>query len=346
MEGAIMTEAQINRPDLRIGIVGVGNVARNNYLPWFVRQNGVNLYYYSRTAASADTVVGQFGGQRMDSLEDLAGRNPDVVFILTDETRHVPIARELLKYGIKRLFIEKPLQATNGQADVTEQDFFDARDMLLEARIAGTEVAMNFNYRFFAQSLNAKKLIRERNLGQLLQSTWFVHYACWSHCIDLLRHFGGAVRSVAALNGERSFGTGNMRGADIAAAFTLQSGAVGTIIGSSAPSSQLPLYHVTMSFERGTVCFSDLDARLTLYQEGSSFGESFFIMPDKSRWTQYAASFEQSLEAYFHSLRNGEAPPVSGTDGLAELQFEAALKRSAVSGKTVELESEFSMEGV
>lgn len=114
----------------------------------------------------------------------LAGRNPDVVFILTDETRHVPIARELLQYGVKRLFIEKPFQAANGQANVTEQDFFDARDLLLEAR-----------------------------------------------------------------------------------------------------------------------------------------------------WTQYAASFEHSLEAYFDTLRNGEAPPVSGLDGLAELQFEAALNARRRPGK-------------
>ncbi|MDF2726152.1 MAG: dehydrogenase [Paenibacillus sp.] len=341
-----MVATQFGRPDdLRIGIVGVGKVAMKNYLPWLAKQNGASLYYYSRTASSADEAVNRFGGYRTESLEELAGNHPDVIFILTNETSHVPIARELLKYGAKRLFIEKPLQATNGQANVTERDFFDARLLLREARDAGVEVAMNFNYRFFEQSLNLKRLIHERNLGQLLQSTWFVHYACWSHCIDLLRHFGGAVRSVSALNGERVHGTGNMGGTDIAAAFTMQTGAVGTIVGTSSSSFRLPLYHVTMNFEHGTVLFSDLDARLTLYREGASFSESFAILPDKSRWAQYDASFERSLEAYFLALRNGETPPVTGLDGLAELQFEAALRRSAASGRAVDLEAEFPLEG-
>jgi predicted dehydrogenase len=331
--------------DLRIGIVGIGKVALKNYLPWLAKQSGVSLCYYSRTVSSADEAVKRFGGYRVESLKELADSHPDVIFILTNETSHVPIARELLKYGAKRLFIEKPLQASNGQANVTEQDFYDARLLLREARNAGTEVAMNFNYRFFEQSQNLTRLIRERNLGQLLQSTWLVHYACWSHCIDLLRHFGGAVRSVAALNGECLHGKGNMRGIDIAAAFTMQSGAVGSIVGSSSASSRLPLYHVTMNFEHGTVHFTDLDAQLTLYREGAGFSESFAIMPDKSRWSQYDASFERSLEAYFLALRKEEAPPVTGLAGLAELQFEAALRRSSTTGKSVDLEAEFPLEG-
>lgn len=339
-----MTVTSNNRPELRIGIVGVGTVATNNYLPWLARQGGVELYYYSRTAAKTEAAISRFGGHRMDSLEEMARQDLDVIFILTNETSHCTIARELLKYGVKRLFIEKPLHAANGQANVTEQDFYEARDMLREAQSKGTEVAMIFNYRFFAQSQNLKRLIQERDLGEMLQSTWFVHYACWSHCIDLLRYFGGPVHSITAISGDRRFGSGHMLGHDVAAAFTLTSGAVGTIVGSSASSFHLPLYHVTMNFERGTVSFSDLDSRLTLYREGSNFGETYFIMPDKSRWTQYDASFENSLEAYFHSLRNGEKPPVSGMDGLAELQFEAALKRSAASGRTVELNSEFPMD--
>lgn len=341
-----MAETQMNHAGLRIGIVGVGKVATDNYLPWLVRQKGIDLYYYTRTSTSLDAVVAQFGGHRTGSLEELAQQNPDVIFILTNETSHVPIANELLQSNIKRLFIEKPLQAKSGQASVTEQDFFDARDFLQKARSSGTEVAMNFNYRFFTQTMHLKKLIQERGLGPLLQSTWLVHYACWSHCIDLIRYFGGAVRNVTALNGDLPFGSGHMRGTDIAAAFTLHSGGVGTIVGTSAPSFALPLYHVNMNFQHGSVSFSDLDSQMTLYQEGADFGESFSIMPDKSRWHQYNASFKHALEAYFHALRGGETPPVSGLDGLAELQFEAALRRSAASGKTVELESEFPMEGI
>jgi predicted dehydrogenase len=340
-----MSLSTYNAAGLKIGIVGVGKVATDNYLPWLSRREGVQLYYYSRTSANVDAAIGQFGGSGVQSLQELAGNNLDIIFILSNETSHTPIARELLAYGVKRLFIEKPLQATNGQANVTEQDFWDARDMLREAKLAGTEIAMNFNYRFFEQSRNLKKLVQERDLGQLLENSWYVHYACWSHCIDLLRYFGGAVQTITALKGNEMRGEEKFRGQDVAAAFTLRSGAVGTILGSSTSSFRLPLYHATLNFERGTVCLSDLDAKLTLYREGAHFAESYAIMPDKSRWIQYAASFEHSLAAYFEAIEKGEQPPVTGLDGLAELQFEAALKRSAANGRAVDLDTEFPLEG-
>jgi len=338
-----MSANSITSSVIRVGIVGAGNVARNNYLPWLSRQEGMELYCYSRTPAKTEAVAAQFGACVVTSPADLAAVKPDVVFILTNEAGHVPVA-EALQYGVKRLFIEKPLQAENGQADVTETDFFTAREMLRKAQQCGTEVAMNFNYRFFTQNGRLQQLIRERNFGKLQQSSWNVHYACWSHCIDLLRYFGGAVHMVSALQGMHTFGSGDMAGKDVAAAFTLNNGAVGTIIGTSAPAFQLPLYHATLNFEHGTAVFSDLDSQLTLYHEDSHFGETSFLIPDKSRWIQYAASFENSLTAYFHAVRNGEPPPVSGQDGLAELQFEAALRRSAATGKPVEIEKEFPLD--
>src|SRR5690606_30803830 len=107
---------------LRIGIVGTGKVTVDNYLPWLAGQKGNELYYYTRTSTRLDAVIEQFGGNRTGSLAELAQQNPDVIFVLTNENSHVPIARELLPYSVKRLFIEKPLQATDGQANVTEQD--------------------------------------------------------------------------------------------------------------------------------------------------------------------------------------------------------------------------------
>lgn len=132
-----------------------------------------------------------------------------------------------------------------------------------------------------------------------------------------------------ALTGERTHGSGHMQATDLAAAFSMNNGGVGTIVGTSSSSFQLPVYHVTLNFEHGTIQYADLDAKLTLYAEDTHYSESFTLSADKSRWGQYNASFEHSLEAYFQALRNEETPPVTGLDGLAELQFEAALRRSA-----------------
>ncbi len=125
--------------------------------------------------------------------------------------------------------------------------------------------------------------------------------------------------------------------ADLAGAFTLENGGTGVIIGTNASAFRLPLYHVVLNFEKGTVTFADLDSELKVYDAGTDYCESFRLIPDLARWAKYNASFAASLAAYLESIDNNAPPPVSGKDGLRELQFEAALRRSAAGRRPVEL---------
>lgn len=145
---------------------------------------------------------------------------------------------------------------------------------------------------------------------------------------------------VAALNGEVC-GAGALRGRDLAAAFTLRNGGCGTIVGTAGPAFELPLYRAVLQFERGTVSFSDLDVSLQIDLPGEAYQESFTLGANRSRWDQYSASFEKSLAACLDSIRSDSPARVSGMDGLRELQFEAALRRSAATGRRVNLEREF-----
>jgi predicted dehydrogenase len=61
---------------------------------------------------------------------------------------------------------------------------------------------------------------------------------------------------------------------------------------------------------------------------------------DRSRWDHYNASFGKALAAYLHSMRQGESPPVSGKDGLRELQVEAAIRRSIAEKRPVRVQEE------
>lgn len=325
---------------IKLGVVGLGNVAVNNYLPFLSRQENVELYCCSRSSEKAKACAARFGIRACATLEELARMHLDAIFILTLEQFHYGIAGRLLEFSPKRLFIEKPLVARNGQADVCEEDFFDALDLLTRAKRTGTEIAINFNYRFFDQMIRLRRMAEARNLGSLRQSSWLVHYACWSHCLDLLRWFGGEIMEVAALNGEVC-GAGALRGRDLAAAFTLRNGGCGTIVGTAGPAFELPLYRAVLQFERGTVSFSDLDVSLQIDLPVEAYQESFTLGANRSRWDQYSASFEKSLAACLDSIRSDSPARVSGMDGLRELQFEAALRRSAATGRRVNLEREF-----
>lgn len=316
----------------KIGIVGTGGVARGSYLPYLSKRSDVKLCYASRTFSKAEDIAKKFGGTAYASVEEMCqAERPDIGMVLTNESAHLIAARQLLACGVKRIFLEKPMVAKYGQANVTHEDYLDARDFMEEAKAAGCSVAMIFNYRFYDLTRKIQQLVNERKLGKLIQSSWLVNYACWSHCIDLLLAFSEGVNTVAAI-GEKK------ENADLAAAFTTANGGTGIILGTQGTDFAHPLYHVTLNFQGGTICFNDLDTELSLCQRGSDYSETFRLLGNRSRWDKYHASFAKSLEAYLDSVDKNLEPPVPGAAGLAELQFEAALRRSAASGQTVTLE--------
>ena len=168
-------------------------------------------------------------------MDEVAAWNPTSALILTSETARYEIGMQLIEAGVRRVFFEKPLVAMEGQAHVTEDDFAKGREMLNLARERGCETAMVFNYRFFEQTLAAKRIAQEGNFGQVINATGLVHYACWSHCIDLIQHFDGGVTEIAALSGtvEHSAPIVSIVAPDVAAALRMENGATGTLIGTA-----------------------------------------------------------------------------------------------------------------
>jgi predicted dehydrogenase len=324
---------------LKIGVVGTGKVAQRNYLPCLAEAEDVSLGYYNRSAAKAEAAAAEFGGEVFDSPHALLDWGPDAVFVLTKETQRGAAIETLLEGGVGRLFLEKPLVASHGQEDVREEDFLAARALMQKARDQGCETAMIFNYRFFDQILKAKDLVAERNFGRVLNITGLVHYACWSHCIDLVHHFAGPVAQVTALQSDQTRGE-RVPAHDVTVAFRTVDDATGTLIGSSAPAWEFPLFELTFNFEGGRIHLRDLDGDMEVLDNGSGRHETYSVARDRSRWDHYDASFDTSIRAYLETLRHGQPPPVPGIAGLQELQLEAAIKRSIAQRRPIEIETE------
>ena len=229
-----------------------------------------------------------------------AGEVFDSIFVLTRETDRRDLLSALLDLNPRRLFCEKPLVAQNGQEDVREDDFATARDLLQRAKAQGCETAMIFNYRFFDQPLKAKELIAARDYGQVNNISGLVHYACWSHAIDLVHHFAGPIVELTALQGAQ------VRGEKMGARIHLR----------------------------------DLDGDMEVLDHRSTRHETYAIARDRSRWQQYDDSFTKSIRAYLETLRQNDPPPVPGLAGLQELQVEAAIKRSIATGRPVDLDAD------
>lgn len=327
---------------IKIAVVGTGKVARSNYLPYLSKRQDVLLSYYSRTFTKAEACADEFGGRAVESIQDLMAEDPDAVLVLTDETQRYDATLPVLQHHPRRIFFEKPLVARRGQANVGEEDFFAARQMLQQARSAGAQTAMVFNYRFYDQTQFALQIVGERGFGSLTQASLLVNYACWSHCIDLLHLFGGRAAQVTALAGETPY-----QGAvDVAGSFRLENGASGTILGTSASKFDFSLYEMHLHFENGSLHFSDLDGPLHIFDKKQRYSETRSLIGNYSRWAQYAASFEKSLAAYLESIEKRAPPPIPGAAGLEELQFEAALRRSIAQCRPVDVQGEFPVEGI
>lgn len=330
---------------IKIGLVGIGNVTIQNYLPYLASRQNVTLGLFNRTGEKAQKAAETFRAQAFGSLGEMIDWQPETIFVLTSEMARHAVARQLIQQGAKRLFLEKPLVAAKGQAHVSEQDFTDARELLELAQSRRCTTAMIFNYRFFDQTLAARRVAQERGFGQVIHVSAMTHYACWSHVIDLIHHFAGDISRISALPGQVTRHGQGIQANDITACFTMAHGATGTLLGTSGLTWHHPLYELTLTFEKGRIHLRDLDGEMEIHDAATNHQERWTLGRDGSRWTHYTASFAKSLAAYLDWLdRGAEAvgqPPVPGIDGLKELQVEAAIRRSIAQQRCVDLSSEF-----
>jgi predicted dehydrogenase len=326
---------------MEIAIVGVGKVTQDNYIPTLLRHKDVSLTCYSRTSERTVAVGQKFGVRTARTLDELFERQPEAVFVFTREDQRLEATQSLLPFKPKRLFFEKPLVARGRQAHVVQQDFWDGKNLLLQVQEAGAEAAMVFNYRFFDQIQRAKRLIRERNFGAAISVVALTHFACWSHCIDLIYEFAGPVREISGHAGDQPYPFEDGEAKDVAASFMIGNHATGVLLGTSGINWNFPLYELTVNFEGGRIHFRDLDQDMEVLDYRDNVYELFSPSRDESRWTKYNQSFDKAVDAYLASIREGTPPPVPGIAGLLELQFEASLKKSIAERRPVILSEEF-----
>jgi predicted dehydrogenase len=332
---------------VEIAIVGTGKVAERNYIPSLLRHDDVSLALYSRTRERADALGQRFGVPVAGSLDDLLGREPEAVFVLTGEQERLEVTRALLPFRPKRLFLEKPLVARGGQANVVEQDFWDGKALLEEANAAGAEVAIEFNYRFFDQTVRGRQIVEDRDFGAPVSVMALSHYATWSHCIDLILLFAGPVRRISAQQGTREHEhPASGTAPDIAASFLIGQDATGTLLGTNGIDWGFPLFELIVAFERGRLHFRGLDEEMEVLDTNGDVHEIVTPSRETSRWDKYDGSFEKSIDSYLDSLRAGLPPPVPAIAGLRELQFEGSLKRSIAEQRPVIPDDDFPIEPV
>ncbi|MFD5627381.1 Gfo/Idh/MocA family protein [Streptomyces sp. NPDC127072] len=96
---------------MKVGCIGLGDIARKAYLPVLSVRQGVELHLQTRTAATLAEEADRLHlppGQRHTDLEELLAQDLDAAFVHAATVAHPEIVTRLLEAGVPT-YVDKPL---------------------------------------------------------------------------------------------------------------------------------------------------------------------------------------------------------------------------------------------
>ena len=141
--------------DLRVALVGAGNLARWAHLPNIAKIDGVSLHaVYSASGPRGATYGKRFGAAYACSeyQQILDDRDIDVVLILSRNQQHAEQAEAALRAG-KHVFLEKPMALTEPEC----------RALSRAVEETGKLLTVGFNRRFAPFYVEQKRMLSRRS---------------------------------------------------------------------------------------------------------------------------------------------------------------------------------------
>lgn len=181
---------------LRVGVIGVGYVSKNNFLPVLPRFDDVEFVgLMASKLENAQNAQRLCGAQHaVATLEEFVGLGLDCAFVLTPKACHAEQISFLLKEGID-VYSEKPMATT----------LRDAAHIADLAEKTGQKLMIGFNRRYAPVCQKAKAvygdgfpevIIAQKNRPATEYRATLENAI---HMVDLMRYYGGEVRDVKAL---------------------------------------------------------------------------------------------------------------------------------------------------
>ena len=167
---------------LRIGVIGIGDIAGKAYLPVLSGRDDVELSVMSRDPATVDRVARQYSVRlALTRLEDLIDAGLDAAFVHASTDAHAELVDRLLRAGIPVL-VDKPLAP----------DLSTARALVELAEREGCSLAVGFNrrwapaYRALTGLSRSMVLVQKHRRGQPDEPRRLV-FDDFIHVVDTLR---------------------------------------------------------------------------------------------------------------------------------------------------------------
>ncbi|MFI6205970.1 Gfo/Idh/MocA family protein [Streptomyces sp. NPDC051041] len=124
---------------MKVGCIGLGDIAQKAYLPVLAFQPGIELHLQTRTPATLARVADGLrlpGPQRHATLDDLLDQDLDAAFVHAPTVAHPEIVTRLLEAGVPT-YVDKPLA----------YELADSARLVALAEERGVGLAVGFNRR-------------------------------------------------------------------------------------------------------------------------------------------------------------------------------------------------------
>ncbi|MCI3929214.1 Gfo/Idh/MocA family protein [Streptomyces sp. AN091965] len=180
---------------MKVGCIGLGDIARKAYLPVLTTQPGVELHLQTRTPATLER-IGEIhhvpAGQRHTDLDALLAQDLDAAFVHAPTAAHPEIVERLLEAGVAT-YVDKPIA----------YELADSERLVELAERRGVSLTVGFNRRFapgYAQCAEHPRelILMQKNRVGLPEDPRTMVLDDFIHVVDTLRFLvPGAVDHVS-----------------------------------------------------------------------------------------------------------------------------------------------------
>ncbi|WP_433894781.1 Gfo/Idh/MocA family protein [Streptomyces sp. CA-111067] len=167
---------------MKIGVIGLGDIAQKAYLPVLTAQPGLELHLQTRTPATLDRIGDAHRlPHRHTSLAVLLDQGLDAAFVHAPTEHHVEITEQLILAGVPA-YVDKPLA----------RDLDGARHLVELAEQRGVPLMTGFNRRYapgYAQCLDHPRdlILMQKNRIGLPEEARGMVFDDFIHVVDTLR---------------------------------------------------------------------------------------------------------------------------------------------------------------
>ncbi|MDN3271852.1 Gfo/Idh/MocA family oxidoreductase [Streptomyces sp. MA15] len=169
---------------MKVGCIGLGDIAQKAYLPVLAVQPGVELHLQTRTPATLERVGDALhlpAGHRHADLDALIGAGLDAAFVHAPTDVHPRIVTRLLEAGVPT-YVDKPLA----------YELADSERLVTLAEERGTSLAVGFNRRHapgYAQCADHPRelILMQKNRAGLPEEPRRTILDDFIHVVDTLR---------------------------------------------------------------------------------------------------------------------------------------------------------------